>query len=415
MRDKIPVKILTVVLPVLLIPALTVVVLVLIDGMTSDAVAMPPAAGAADEPSCVQGEFCLDFGDFSSVSVDDQQVPPGARAVTGPGAPAFGALVYRPDFLDIEKAARFRLRCGLDVREALSPYQEKDAFNDIVKAFDYERGWDSTDTGLENEPCFGEGKNKLSDIVDGADQRLREARDLYAYLAVYAPEHRFRVDSYYVTDTLTLEGFDAPLCGATDKEDPDPGKDQDPPDPTALDPVIDWCNFRARLRQSVREAANLRIIFGQQFMADAMGLHFSGDFVGGEEAVRGEVAQLRMARYQFERAEQGVAEALGRAVGSGCYVSDFYRQPEWSLLSRAVENQETAQHHIATRLSYMDIDSEEQVPLAQAAAQATFRQASMEGYIKLIAIAGQAATGPLCGVGERPDGQLVADMAAKSA
>ena len=59
---------------------------------------------------------------------------------------------------------------------------------------------------------------------------------------------------------------------------------------------------------------------------------------------RGLVAKLRAAVHQYALAEQGLAEALGRAVGSGCYVSDFYRQPEWSLLSRAMENQETAQH-----------------------------------------------------------------------
>ena len=180
--------------------------------------------------------------------------------------------------------------------------------------------------------------------------------------------------------------------------------------------MIDWCNFPARLRQSVREAANMRLLFGQQFMVDAMGLHFSGiDFVGGENAVRQELAQLRAAKHQYELAETGLAEALGRGLGSGCYVSDFYTQPEWSLLSRAIENQETAQHHIATRLSYMDIASPESVPQVHAQAMQAFRQASVDGYIKLIGMASLGAAQPLgvgCNVGERPDGLLAAEMAA---
>ena len=180
--------------------------------------------------------------------------------------------------------------------------------------------------------------------------------------------------------------------------------------------MIDWCNFPARLRQSVREAANLRLLFGQQFMVDAMGLHFSGvEFVGGEDAVREELAQFRAAKHQYELAEQGLAEALGRAVGSGCYVSDFYTQSEWSLLSRAIENQETAQHHIGTRLSYMDIASPESVPQAHANALQAYRQASVDGYIKLIGMASLGAAQPLgvgCDQGERPDGLLAAEMAA---
>ena len=45
--------------------------------------------------------------------------------------------------------------------------------------------------------CFGAGTDTLIEVIDEADRNLREARDLYAYLAVYAPEHRFRADSYY--------------------------------------------------------------------------------------------------------------------------------------------------------------------------------------------------------------------------
>ena len=410
MKPRIPSKTLTIVLPLLVTSALAVLALGLTESMSAGAVAMAPGGQATGKPSCVPGMFCLATGDFSPVSMDDREVPENARAVTGPSAPAFGGLVYDPDYKLIEAQARAKLSCGLEVREALSPYRGNLAFEEYVKKFDYEAGWSKAAPDFAGTECYPGDTYTLMQVIDGADQNLREARDLYAYLTVYAPEHRFRADSDYTE----APGDGEALCGVTDKEDPDPV------DPAhtgqVLDPVMDWCNFPARLRQSVREAANLRLLFGQQFMVDAMGLHFSGvDFVGGENAVRKELAQLRAAMHQYELAETGLAEALSRGLGSGCYVSDFYTQSEWSLLSRAIQNQETAQHHIATRLSYMDIASPESVPQVHAVAMDAFRQASVDSYIKLIGMASLGAAQPLgvgCAKGERPDGQLAAEMAA---
>src|SRR5690606_15468854 len=160
------------------------------------------------------------------------------------------------------------------------------------------------------------GVMTLQERIDIADAELLQARDLYAYLAVYAPEARMRVE------------YQSTFCAHA--EDPNP------PDPQhsgqVLDPVIDWCDFGARLRQSVREAAYLRMIFAQQFVVDALGLHFSGSaLIGGEAFVRQEVAKLRAAHHQFELAEEGLTGALERPLGNGCYVSSFYTQPEWAL------------------------------------------------------------------------------------
>ncbi len=350
-------------------------------------------------------EFAM--GDFSAVSVDT--VPQGETAITAPSSLAFGALLYDPDFKRLEEQARLKLKRGLDVRQAMSPYQGNLEFSAYVTKFDYQAGWSRNYTGTTP---YSETLT-LMGLIDKADQDLREARDMYAYLTVYAPEYRFRADAGYIT--TTLPGYPTPLCGATDKENPDP------PDPAhsglVLDPVIDWCNFPARLRQSVREATYLRMIFGQQFMADALGLQFSGtELLGAENAVRQEVARLRAAKYQYELAEQGLAEALDRNLGSGCYVSDFYQQSEWSLLSRAVDGQETAQHHIAIRTSYLDVpQTADGIQQARAVGVNALRAASVDGYIKLIGMAGLAAnetTSFVCAKGTRPDGQYVAEMAA---
>jgi len=349
-------------------------------------------------------EFAM--GDFSAVSVD--AVPQGETAITAPSSLAFGALLYDPDFKRLEEQARLKLKRGLDVRQAMSPYQGNLEFSAYVTKFDYQAGWSRNYTGTTP---YSETLT-LMGLIDKADQDLRDARDMYAYLTVYAPEYRFRADAGYIT--TTLPGHPAPLCGATDKEDPDPA---DPANSgLVLDPVIDWCNFTARLRQSVREAAYLRMIFGQQFMADALGLQFSGtELLGADNAVRQEVARLRAAKHQYEEAERGLAEALDRNLGSGCYVSDFYQQSEWSLLSRAVEGQETAQHHIAIRQSYLDVpQTTDGIRQARDAGVKALREASVDGYIKLIGMAGLGAgqpTGLGCAKGARPDGALVAEMA----
>ena len=342
--------------------------------------------------------------------MNDKEVEEGDWEVTSPSAPAFGALVYDPDFVLIERAARAKARSAgwmraWRCRPTGATWSLKPTSNSSTIRRDGAR---APYTG--HDPY---AEHPDPDRPDHGPTRTCARR------ATCTPTWPCTPPSTASGRTATTSptrptGYDEPLCGVTDKEDPDP------PDPAhsgqVLDPVIDWCNFPARLRQSVREAANLRMIFGQQFMVDAMGLHFSGtEFYGGEDAVRTELAQMRAAKHQYELAKQGLAEALGRAVGSGCYVSDFYTQSEWSLLSRAMENQETAQHHIAVRLSYLDIDSPEEVPQVHAVAQDAFRQASIEGYIRLIGMASLGAAQPLgvgCDVGERPDGLLAAEMAA---
>ena len=363
-------------------------------------------SSTAQSPACgFDGTTCPVTGDWDPVSVDS--VPSGTAAITAPSAPAFGALVYT-DFAQLEAQARAKLKRGLEARLALSPYQGNLEFSQYVTKFDYEAGWTRNYTGTTP---YSETLTLIG-LIDMADQDLREARDMYAYLAVYAPEHRFRSDSAYIT--TTLPGYTAPLCGAINNEDPDP--DDPAHSGQVLDPVIDWCNFPARMRQSVREAAYLRMIFGQQFMADALGLQFSGTtLLGAENAVRQEVARLRAAKYQYEKAEYAVNEALDRNLGSGCYVSDFFTQSEWALLSRAVEGQETAQHHLAVRLSYLDVPQQPDGPQqTRNAGVDALRVASTNGYIKLIGMAGLGAgqpTGAGCARGTRPDGALAAEMA----
>jgi len=338
-------------------------------------------------------------GEFTSVSVG--AAPEGAVAVTAPSAPAAGALIYT-DYVAIEQEARQLLADNLAFRESISPYNSKPNFITLIQKFDYAAGFNK-----ELEPGV-----TLQARIDKADTELRRARDLYAFLAVYATAQRFRNDDGSDPGNPLHVNYKGVFCAKA--ENPNP------PDPAnggqVLPPVIDWCDFTARLRQSVRESANIRMVFGQQFVADALGLHFSGTaFKGGDYWVKDEVAKLRAAENQYELVQKGLAEALDRPLGSGCVVSDFFTQAEWSLLSEAAESKETAQHHIAVRQSYLGITTVSDVPIARANAKNTYRAAATDGHIKLIGLAGVGAgqpTGVGCARGQRPDGLLVAEMAA---
>jgi len=351
-------------------------------------------------------EFCSTSyglsGDLSAVGAATSNSFP---ALENSQLPPAGALFYA-DYKALEEQARSLLERNMKFRQDISPYRQTNNFNKLVRQFDVNAGYSAP----YDDPDPAIAPMTLQQRIDLADSELRQARDLYAHLAVYAPEARMRADNG--TDSVPGANYKEQFCAqAENPNPPDPAKSGQ-----VLEPIIDWCNFPARLRQSVREAAYLRMIFAQQFMVDALGLHFSaGALLGGETFVRQEVAKLDAAKNQFDLAERGLREALVHSLGSGCLVSDFYTQSEWALLSRAVQGQEVAQHHIATRLSYLDIKQDSDIPKAQAAAQDTYRSAATAGYLKMVSLAGTAAVGASSGgcaaSGTRPDGALVVEMA----
>lgn len=367
-------------------------------------------------PKVVQAACSLDnLSDFCSSSYG-LSASPSTLSVPAPGAApttpnvdqanllSSGPLLY-VDYKALEAQARTLLQRSMNFRRDISPYQGANNFNELVRHFDENSGFSASYTDARL------GAMTLQQRIDLADADLRQARNLYAVLAVYAPESRFRSDD---GTNLAYPGDDYKNTLCAQAENPNP------PDPQhsgqVLEPIIDWCDFPARLRQAAREAAYLRMIFAQQFMVDALGLHFSaGALLGGETFVRQEVAKLEAAKYQYELAQEGLSEALDYRLGSGCYLADFYTQSEWALLSKAAESQMTAQHHIATRESYLDINTADDATRAQDAAFGTFRSASSDAYVKMLGLAGMntlnTAGEPSCSAkGARPDGALIAEM-----
>jgi len=267
----------------------------------------------------------------------------------------------------------------LQFRKDISPHLGKPDFDRLVRSFDYNSGFSKPITTTSSLTPM-----TIADRLADADVKLRRARNIYAYLAVYAPGDRFHAET-----AVQYPAYHADLCKA--------------PDDVVAD-TVDWCDFAGRMRQSVREVAYLHMIFGQQFTTDALGLHFSADLIGGEEFVRDEVRKLDSAVTEFGSAEKVVIEGLNIPLGSGCSVSDFYSQSEWALLSRAVEGKEVAQHQVAIRKSYLDDNG-------PTVAQNTYQTAAGDQYVKLIGTAGLTVTQPRfsgCARGTRPDSDMVA-------
>jgi hypothetical protein len=349
------------------------------------------ACGAGNLSNFCSTSYGL-VGNSSTLNLPASNNTPTQAHVDQAALLSSGPLFY-PDYKVLETQARTLLDRSMKFRQDISPYRGINNFNDLVRHFDEKSGFSASYT----DPVLGQ--LTLQHRIDLAVADLRQARNIYAFLTIYAPEARLRSDDG-ADPAFPGDDYKNTLCAKA--ENPSP------PDPQhsgqVLDPVIDWCSFPARLRQAAREAAYLRMIFAQQFMVDALGLHFSaGTLLGGETFVRQEVAKLEAARYQFGLAQQELSEAFGFRLGSGCYLADFYTQTEWALLSRAAEGQLTTQHHIATRLSYLDINTIGDVPRAQNAAIDTYRAGSTEAYVKLIGLSGLAT-------GARPDGALVAEM-----
>ncbi len=391
-------------------------------------------SGAGNPAACdVNEKHCRLFGGFSSAQAIEPaglgeipwNPPASGPVITAAGNPPFGSLVYDPDLVEVEKQARAALRRGLEMRQSIDPYQFGNDFNSFVRTLDATSGFDTTYQG--STPYNGSSPKTLNEIIIAAETDLRLARDMYAFLLVYAPEAtvgspiRFRADPRYTAGgdgsqgaewVDNWNGVNKALCDPAYPEELLPEADPQTNPGEVLPPKIDWCNFHARFRQSVREAANIRMIYGQEFKVDALGVNFSGAIFGGEAFVVKEVAKLRAAKYQFEQAENLIAEGLERTVGSGCMISDLYTQTEWALLSRAAEEQGNVRFLIATRLSYLGAPGVNPAQ-PQAEAQANLRSSAIDQYIKLAGISGLAERqNGNCIAGASPDADLISDMAA---
>ncbi|MCB0088537.1 MAG: hypothetical protein KDE54_11540, partial [Caldilineaceae bacterium] len=138
--------------------------------------------------------------------------------------PMAGALFYA-DYKALETQARDLLERNMNFRADISPYQPNNNFNKLVRQFDINSGFSAP----YDDPDPAIPAMTLQQRIDLADADLRQARDLYAFLAVYAPVARMRTDT----------GQDANNPGPNYKEQLcAQAEDPNPPDPTHTGQVL---------------------------------------------------------------------------------------------------------------------------------------------------------------------------------
>jgi hypothetical protein len=195
-------------------------------------------------------------------------------------------------------------------RQRISPYQaQPQDFELLVRQFFTKLNpLDGFNTKVDGVP--------LGEKLDSIEKNLRFARDTYAHLATFADLARFKSD---VSECSNIINDD------------------------------NRCQFAARTREAVREAAYLRLIFGQQLTADSIGLFFGANVVGGESYISVELRKLHEGLRQFKMAQQTILDGMNVAIGANCHVFDFYTEREWLVLSRILEGLHRTQHQIAMR------------------------------------------------------------------
>ena len=129
----------------------------------------------------------------------------------------------------MKKFRREHLNRAIGVRQSFSPYGGNVGFDQFFGQLNTEAGLSDVYNG---STAYGASLTRIQ-IVNNVEDDLAQARDLYAFLAVFAPVERFRADSDY----------SVLLCSQPEEPNPaDPSNSGQ-----ILAPVIDWCDFRARL------------------------------------------------------------------------------------------------------------------------------------------------------------------------
>ena len=113
------------------------------------------------------------------------------------------------------KSRHLLLKRNLGFHEDISPYHGKDNFDTLVRQFDANSGW----LAQYDDPDEEIGEMTLQQRIDLADKELREARDLYAYLAVFGAPARFRDDDGE-GDALEDNNYKYELCNQIENPNP---------------------------------------------------------------------------------------------------------------------------------------------------------------------------------------------------
>ncbi|MEM7126081.1 MAG: hypothetical protein AAF702_07125 [Chloroflexota bacterium] len=108
---------------------------------------------------------------------------------------------------------------------------------------------------------------------------------------------------------------------------------------------------RTGVLSATREIANIHMVFGNEFLVDAMDYRFGGGDPRADQIINQELDQLGAARQQFELAVGVLAHAFNADFGgaSGGYIGDFFGEREFDLFGIVSERLVLSINEIADR------------------------------------------------------------------
>ncbi|MEZ4736979.1 MAG: hypothetical protein R3E79_58610 [Caldilineaceae bacterium] len=141
---------------------------------------------------------------------------------------------------------------------------------------------------------------------------------------------------------------------------------------------------RSGVLSATREIANIHMIFGNEFMVDALDYRFAGGDPRADQIIAEELAQLEKARQQFDLAVGVLAHAFNADFGgpNGGYIGDYFGEREFGLFGIVSERMVLAIGEMADR--YRQLGEDAQALDLYASAFAT-------QYVQAMALATSAA------------------------
>jgi hypothetical protein len=140
---------------------------------------------------------------------------------------------------------------------------------------------------------------------------------------------------------------------------------------------------RDHLLTATREIANVHMIFGNEFMVDALDFRFSGNDPRATQIIREEIDQLTKAIQQFKFATDVMVYAFNSDIGGvgDLRAADFFTAKEYDLFITASDRMIVALNELATRYRILGEDQK---------AVDIYSDAFADQYIQSVAIAQSA-------------------------
>lgn len=141
---------------------------------------------------------------------------------------------------------------------------------------------------------------------------------------------------------------------------------------------------RSGVLSATREIANIHMIFGNEFLVDALDYRFAGGDPRADQIIAEELAQLEKARRQFELAVGVLAHAFNADFGgpNGGYIGDYFSEREFDLFGLVSERMVLAIGEMADRYRQMGQDAQ---------ALDLYARAFANQYVQAMALATGAA------------------------